>query len=108
MEEGLDMARRLCDQALIAEVLANLSQYAEFMGDRAEAVRCAEEALEIGRILGDDRLIGTAVGFLGFAVSTSQAKKQLCSRRWPPACSSRGCCRVLLVAHPPRCHRAGR
>ena len=77
MEEGLDMARRLCDQALIAEVLANLSQYAEFMGDRAEAVRCAEEALEIGRILGDDRLIGTAVGFLGFAVSGRAKKKQL-------------------------------
>ena len=47
------------------------------MGDHAEAVRYAEEALEIGRSLGDDRLIGIALGSLGLAVSGRAKKKRL-------------------------------
>ncbi len=77
MKEGLDMARRLGDEGLIAEVLASLSRAAAFMGDRVEAVRYAKEALEIGRSLGDDRLIGNAVGALGLAVPRRAKKKQL-------------------------------
>ena len=47
------------------------------MGDRVEAVRYAEEALEIGRSLGDDRLIGNALGSLGLAVPERAKKKRL-------------------------------
>ena len=77
MKEGLEMSRRLGDEGLIAEVLTNLSQAAEWMGDRVGAVRYAEEALEIGRSLGDDRLIGIALGALGLAVSERAKKKGL-------------------------------
>ena len=71
------------------------------MGDRAEAVRCAEEALEIGRILGDDRLIGTAVGFLGSAVRDEPRRSSSLPRRWP-TCGEPGmlpvCCWWLIHA----------
>ncbi len=77
MNEGLEVSRRLCDEGLIAEVLATLSLAAEWTGDRVGAVRCAEEALEIGRSLADDRLIGNAAGALGLAATGQGKKKQL-------------------------------
>ena len=47
------------------------------MGDRVEAVRYAEEALEIGRSLGDDRLIGNAARVSGLGRSETGQKKRL-------------------------------
>ena len=58
MREGLEMARRLGDEAMTARVLANLSCVEEYTGHLAEALRHAEEALRIARGLGDDRLTG--------------------------------------------------
>ena len=75
VQEGLEIARRLGDQALLADILAGLSGVEET--DRAQAVRYAEEALEIGRSLGDDRLIGNALGALGGAVAERAEKKRL-------------------------------
>jgi predicted ATPase/DNA-binding SARP family transcriptional activator len=77
MKEGLEVSRRLCDEGLVAEVLASLSQAAEWTGDRVGAVRYAEEALETGRSLGDHRLIGNALGALGLAVRGRAEKKRL-------------------------------
>ncbi len=77
MKEGLEMSRRLGDEGLAAEVLANLSQAAEWTGDRVGAVRYAQEALETGRSLGDHRLIGNALGALGLAVPGRAEKKRL-------------------------------
>jgi predicted ATPase/DNA-binding SARP family transcriptional activator len=77
MKEGLEMCRRLGDKSLMVEVLTNLSQAAEWMRDGVGAVRYAEEALEIGRSVGDDRLIGIALGALGLAVPERAEKKQL-------------------------------
>ena len=77
MEEGLEMSRRPGDERLTAEVLVNLSQAAQDGGDGVEAVRYAEEALEIGRSLADDRLIGNALGSLGWAVGERAKKKRL-------------------------------
>ena len=79
MEEGLEMSRRARDVRLTAEVLVNLSQAAQFRGDGVEAVRYAEEALEIGRSLVNDRLIGNALGSLGSAVGQRAKKKRLLS-----------------------------
>jgi predicted ATPase len=79
MEEGLEMSRWARDERLMAEVLVNLSQAALFRGDGVEAVRYAEEALEIGRSLADDRLIGNALGSLGSAVGEEARKKPLLS-----------------------------
>ena len=108
MKEGLEMSRRLGDEGLIAEVLANLSQAAEWMGDRVEAVRYAEEALEIGRSLGDDRLIGIALGALGLAVSERAKKKASPYPGAGPPAASRRPFGLLLVAHQPGCTRARR
>ena len=58
MREGLEMARRLGDEAMTARVLANLSCVEEYTGHLAEALRHAEEALRIARALGDDWLTG--------------------------------------------------
>ena len=77
MREGLNLSRQLHDRGLTAEALAYLSHVAEFTGDQAEAVQYAKEAFEIGGSLGDDRLIGLAVGFLGLAVSGRAKKKRL-------------------------------
>ncbi len=77
MKEGLEMSRRLGYEGLTAEVLANLSWAAEYMGGQVEAVAYAEEALKMGRSLGDDRLIGNAAGVLGLAVLGRTEKKQL-------------------------------
>jgi predicted ATPase/DNA-binding SARP family transcriptional activator len=77
MKEGLEVSRRLGDEGLAAEVLANLSQAAEWTGDRVGAVRYAQEALETGRSLGDHRLIGNALGALGLAVPGRAEKKRL-------------------------------
>jgi predicted ATPase/DNA-binding SARP family transcriptional activator len=79
MEEGLAMSRRARDERLTAEVLANLSQAALFRGDGVEAVRYAEEALEIARSLVNERLIGNALGSLGSAVGEGAKKKRLLS-----------------------------
>ena len=76
VQEGLEIARRLGERALLAEVLADLSLVEE-LRDRAEALQLAEEALEIGRTLGDDRLIGKALGALGGAVADRAEKKRL-------------------------------
>ncbi len=65
------------DERLTAEVLVNLSRAAQDGGDGVEAVRYAEEALEIGRSLADDRLIGNALGSLGCAVGERAEKKRL-------------------------------
>ena len=75
------------------------------MGDRVEAVRYAEEALEIGRSLGDDRLIGNALGFLGLAVVSGRAKKKrLLTEAVAHLRRAGDLCRLLLVAHQPGCH----
>jgi predicted ATPase len=79
MEEGLEMSRRARNDRLTAEVLVSLSRPDRFRGDVAEAVRYAEEALEIGRSLADNRLIGNALGSLGSAVGEGPNKKRLLS-----------------------------
>jgi predicted ATPase/DNA-binding SARP family transcriptional activator len=77
MHKGLEMSRRLGDRALTAEVLSGLSLDAEFTRDAAGAARYAAEALEIGRSLGDDRLVGNALGFLAQAAVDPARKRPL-------------------------------
>ncbi len=77
MHEGLEMSRRLGDRGLTAEVLGGMSWHAEFTGDAARAAKYAEESLEIGRSLGDDRLIGNAFGYLASAVVEPARKRPL-------------------------------
>ncbi len=107
VQEDLEIARRLGDRALLAEVLADLSLVEE-LRDRAEALRLAEEVLEIGRTLGDDRLIGKALGSLGGAVAERAEKKAaLCPVGGPPAASGRPC-RLQRVDYLARRSRARR
>ena len=77
-----------------------LSWAAESTGDHVDSVRCAEEALEIGYRLGDDRLIGNAARVFGLGgPGTSPEKAAPFPRRWPTSGepeTNPGCCWWLL------------
>jgi tetratricopeptide (TPR) repeat protein len=77
MRQGLQLARDLDDQALIAEALSDLSWTAEYQGDSGQAALFANEALQVARSLGDPRLIGNALGPLALVTPTAEAKRGL-------------------------------
>ena len=77
MQQGLEMARQLGDEAMMSAVLADLASAEEFIGDPVKGVRYAEEALEIARRLNSDWLLGHALGNLALAVPEGAKKKPL-------------------------------
>ena len=77
LQKGIELSRRLPDQALTAWATNALAWVAESLGDHAKAARSADEAIERARKLGDDRLIGLGLGSLGIVASAPSQKRVL-------------------------------
>jgi predicted ATPase/DNA-binding SARP family transcriptional activator len=75
--EGRELSRSLGCQALTSKASSMLGWVGESLGEHDEAVRSAEEALEIGRNLSDPWLIGHALAAMGIVTNAPSEKRAL-------------------------------